>query len=115
MPSSDPYLPDDYSTHLIVSLTASCAFHALAHSLADKPKEQADLIKEDVLKCWRGTWMVKFQEDMKAYNDLLASGKIKGAVEQLPSPEEYQEQFNRTVKEVEESARAALWPEEVKS
>jgi hypothetical protein len=114
MPSDLPFLPDDYAMTIMSSLSASCSFRALSHSLEGKPVEERNQIIESIFSAWRTSWRAKFQEDMGMYNDLLASGKVTGAADQLPSPEEYQEQFNRTMKEVEGSARAALFPEEVK-
>ena len=114
MPSDLPFLPDDYSMTIMASLSASCSFRALAHSLEGKPKAERIEIIESIFGAWRTSWRSKFQEDMGMYNTLLVSGKVTGAADQLPSPEEYQEQFNRTMKEVEGSARSALFPEEVK-
>lgn len=107
----DSLLPDEYAANIVISLTASCAFSALLHSLESKPKEQADVIKEDVLKGWLDLWRAKSREDIAEYNKLLMSGKIQGDVTQLISPEDFQKRFDRTLKEVELSARKALWPE----
>jgi len=115
MPSDLPFLPDDYAMTIMASLSASCSFRALAHALESKPVEERKEIVESIFSAWRTSWRSKFQEDMGMYNTLLVSGKVTGAADQLPSPEEYQEQFNRTMKEVEGSARAALFPEEAKS
>lgn len=114
MPSDLPFLPDDYALTIMSSLSAACSFRALSHALETKPVEERNQIIESIFSAWRTSWRAKFQEDMFMYNGLLTSGKVEGAVDQLPSPEEYQEQFNRTMKEVEGSARAALFPEEVK-
>ena len=114
MPSG-PFLPDDYAMTIMGSLAASCAFRALAHSLESKSEAERNETIETILSAWRQVWQTKFQEDMAEYTKLLASGKVEGAVDQLTSTEEFQSQFNRTLKEVEGSARAALFPEGAKS
>ncbi len=115
MSDSDPFLPEDYSMVIMNSLAASCAFRALYYSLESKTPEERDAIMSKILKSWREVWAAKFQEDMAMYTKLLGDGRVEGAVNQLTSPEEFQSQFNRTIKEVEDSARAALWPENTKS
>ncbi len=111
MSDPDTFMPDDYSATIATSLAASCSFLALHHSLVALPKADADSIKESVIRAWRNTWRAKFQEDIVMYTKLLGDGRVEGAVEQLMAPEELQQRFDRTLKEVEASARAALWPE----
>jgi hypothetical protein len=112
--SDSPFLPDDYAMVMMSSLSASCGFRALAHSLENKPENERNQIIESVISTWRQVWKAKFQEDMAEYTKLLSDGRVQGAVDQLVPTEELQSQFNRTLKEVEGSARAALFPEEVK-
>lgn len=111
MTISEPFLPDDYSLTLINSLSASCAFTALNLALEKYPQAEATKIKEQVIINWRTVWNQRFQEDMALYTKLLGEGKVDGAIDELAQPEEFQELFNRTIKEVEASARVALWPE----
>lgn len=110
--STDPFLPDDYSMTIMSSLTASCAFIALSRVLEGKPEREE--VIESMFKTWRTVWQAKFQDDMQEYTKLLTDGRVKGAIDQLTSTEEFQSQFNRTLREVENSARAALFPEDVK-
>jgi hypothetical protein len=111
LPDPEPFLPDNYAATIATSLAASASFLALHYALLSLPKEQSDAIKESVISAWKRTWRAKFQEDMTLYTKLLSDGRVEGAIEQLAAPEELQGRFDRTLKEVESSARAALWPE----
>lgn len=104
---------DLYRLVLMNTLTASAAFTAFNLSIESKTKEEQEDYKLKLMSTWEKSMNEDFQTKVSALSNLQNSGKIENA-HLLPSPEEFQLEFNKIIKSVKQIACKILWSDKFK-
>lgn len=107
MPDSQnpAFLPEEYAINIMHTLGAACGVTAFHLALEDREPDEAQQIKENLLKVWLAQWRANFNKDVLEYNEALS--EVKNSAK-MPQPEEYQLGFNRMMAIAEKTARVAL-------
>lgn len=94
------------------SFVSYCTIATLHLLLAEKSERFKREVKEHILKQWKKAHVDKLNEELNVHNDALQKPLGKLLVPMMGDGEDLRLKYMEMLKQVEDKARAALFPEE---